>query len=84
MRDQILYLAQHLCETEDIEEARDLAGQLQRAVREHIEDLGTTLYWHKMRAAGEGHATNIVEMPRKQDRNSKLHHEVVSNPNRAG
>lgn len=65
MRDNILNLAQKLCETEDIEDARDLAGQLQRAVREHIEDLGTKLYWRRMRSAGEGHPTNIVEMPRK-------------------
>jgi len=63
MRDQILNLARKLCETEDIEEARDTAGELQRAIRQHIEDLGTRLYWRKMRAAGEGH--QVVEMLRK-------------------
>ena len=65
MRDQILNLARKLCETDDIEEARDTGGELQRAIRQHIEDLGTTLYWRKMRAAGESHATNVIEMPRK-------------------
>ena len=66
MRDQILNLAQKLCETEDVDESREIAAELQRAVREHIEDLGTKLYWRKMRAAGERHPTNVVEMPRKQ------------------
>ena len=65
MRDQVLNLARKLCETDDIHEARDIAGELQRAVREVIEDLGMKLYWRKMRAAGQGHPTNVVEMPRK-------------------
>jgi len=51
MRDQILNLARKLCETEDVGESREIAAELQRAVREHIEDLGTKLYWRKMRAA---------------------------------
>ena len=67
MRDQILNLARKLCDTEDIEESRDIAGELQRAVREHIQDLGAKLYWRKMRAAGEGHPTNVVATPRKKE-----------------
>jgi len=67
MRDQILNLARKLCETEDVGESREIAAELQRAVRDHIEDLGTKLYWRKMRAAGEGHPTNVVAMPRKKD-----------------
>ena len=65
MRDQVLNLARKLCDTDDIDEARDAADKLQRAVREHIEDLGMKVYWRKMRADGEGHPTNVVEMPRK-------------------
>jgi hypothetical protein len=67
MRDQILNLARKLCGTDDVNEARDIAGELQRAVREHIEDLGMKLYWRRMRAAGAGYPTNVVEMPRKQN-----------------
>ena len=65
MRDQILNLARKLCETDDIDEARGIASELQRLVREHVEDLGTRLYWRKMRTASKGHATNVVEMPLK-------------------
>ena len=65
MRDRILTLARKLCETEDIEEARDTAGELQRAIRQYVEDLGTRIYSRKMGARGEVHATNVVEMPHK-------------------
>lgn len=65
MREKILALARKLCETEDIEEARDIAGELQRAIRQHFEDLGTTLYSRRMGARGEVQATNVVEMPHK-------------------
>ena len=65
MREKILALARKLCESEDIEEARDTAGELQRAIRQHVEDLGTKLYSRRMGVRGEVHATNVVEMPHK-------------------
>ena len=65
MRGKILTLARKLCETEDIEEAQNIAGELQRAIRQHFEDLGTTLYSRRMGARGEVHATKVVEMPQK-------------------
>ena len=65
MRDHVLMLARRLFETDDLDEARGIASELQRLVREHVEELGLKLYWRKMRTAGEGHPSKIVEMPRK-------------------
>lgn len=58
-------LARRLFETDDIEEARGIASELQRLVRERVEELGLKHYWRKMRAAGESHPAEVVEMPRK-------------------
>ena len=65
MRDHVLILARRLFETDDLDEARGIATELQRLVRKHVEELGLKHYWHKMRTAGEGHPSNVVEMPRK-------------------
>jgi len=67
MRDHVLTLARKLFDTDDIDEARGIASELQRLVREHIEELGMRVYWRKMRAAGESHPPKVVEMPRKQN-----------------
>ena len=66
MQDTVLILARKLIETEDIDEARDIASQLQHAIREHVEELATRHYRLKMSASTEGHPTNVVEMPGKQ------------------
>jgi len=67
MRDHVLTLARKLFDTDDIDEARGIASELQRLVREHIEELGMRVYWRKMRSAGESHPPKVVEMPRKQN-----------------
>ena len=65
MRDHVLMLARRLFETDDLDEARGIASELQRLVREHVEELGLKHYWRKMRAASESHPAKVVEMPRK-------------------
>ncbi len=65
MRDHVLILPRRLFETDDIDEARGIASELQRLVREHVEELGMKLYWLKVRAAGESHPSKVVKMRRK-------------------
>ena len=65
MRDHVLMLARRLFETDDLDEARGIASELQRLVRDHVEELGLKHYFRKMRAAGESHPSKVVEMPRK-------------------
>lgn len=65
MRDHVLMLARKLFETDDIDEARGIASELQRLVREHVEELGMKLYWRKIHAAGERHPSKVVDMRRK-------------------
>jgi hypothetical protein len=65
MRDHVLILARRLFETDDIEEARGIASELQRLVRERVEELGLKLYLRKVGAAGESHQFKVVEMRSK-------------------
>jgi hypothetical protein len=64
-RNHLLMLARRLFETNDLDEARGIASELQRLVREHVEELGLKHYWREIRAAGQSHAAKIVKMPRK-------------------